>query len=134
MKTRVFLTTTIVALFCVLMIARFGVLSVPAAVDLLFGENRAPFDIFMLMTLAAMMLLYLILLAVAEGSSAVAQRLMSSEVERWRRLADLSEESRFADLRAHVDKEFADLHAKLDGIAARPEPPTPSEGNSTQRP
>lgn len=119
MKPKLLLTIAIVVLVGVFALANWGTFSTPTSINLLVGQVEAPLGIIMLMTLVVVMLVYLILLAVAEGSSIMAQRRMSREMERLRRLADQSEESRFAALRSFVETEFAALHDKLDRIAAR---------------
>ena len=108
MKPKLLLTIAIVVLVGVFALANWGTFSTPTSINLLVGQVEAPLGIIMLMTLA-----------VAEGSSIMAQRRMSREMERLRRLADQSEESRFAALRSFVETEFAALHDKLDRIAAR---------------
>jgi Tfp pilus assembly protein PilX len=83
------------------------------------AQVEAPLGIVMLMLLAAIMLVYLALLALAESRHASAQRRMVREMERLRRLAEQSEESRYGDLRAYVESQFAALDAKLDRIASQ---------------
>lgn len=117
MRPRVLLTIAIVALVAVFALANWSTVSAPATLNLLVAQVEAPLGIVMLMMLGLVMLVYLILLAVAEGSAVITQRRMNREMERLRRLADQSEASRFADLRSYVEGEFAALHEKLDRIA-----------------
>lgn len=119
MRPKLILTIAIVALVGVFALANWGTFSTPTSINLLIAQVEAPLGIIMLMTLLVVMLVYLILLAVAEGSSIRSQGRMNREMEHLRRLADQSEESRFAALRSFVESEFVALHEKLDRVAGR---------------
>jgi uncharacterized integral membrane protein len=119
MKPRSTLTVAIVALVGLFAIANWGTLAAHTTLSLLVAQVEAPLGIVMLMLLAAIMFVYLALLALAESRHASAQRRMVREMERLRRLAEQSEESRYGELRAYVEAQFAALDAKLDRIASQ---------------
>lgn len=121
MRTKLLLTTVIVVLIGVLALANRSTLSVPTTINLLLGEVHASLGIIMLTALAVVMVAYLSLVTATERAAMIAQTRMNYEMDRLRQIADQKEASRVADLRGHVDRQFASLHEKLDRIAARQE-------------
>lgn len=117
MKPRLTLTVAIVAMVGLFAIANWSTLAAQTTLNLLVAQVEAPLGIVMLMMLGAVMFVYLALLVVAEGRHASAQRRMAREMERLRRLAEQSEESRYGELRAYVEAQFATLCARLDRMA-----------------
>lgn len=120
MRPRVGVTIGIVVIVGVFAAANWNTLAAPTTLSLLLAEIQAPLGIVMLLMLGIVMLIYLALLGLTEGRHALAERRMAREIERLRKLAEQSEASRYVDLRAFIESQFAALGERLDRLAQRP--------------
>ena len=73
----------------------------------------------MLGVLAALSVVYLILLGRVEAESMLEGRRVRKELDKARKIAESSEASRIKDLKERFDKGFKELTTRLDDIAAR---------------
>ena len=117
MRPRVAVTFGIVVLVGLFSAANWSTLAVPTTLSLLVAQIQAPLGIVMLLMLVAVMLVYLALLGVVEGRYLLEQRRMTREMERLRKLAEQSEESRYVDLRVYVESQFMAIGERLDRMA-----------------
>lgn len=117
MRPRVAVTVGIVLVVGLFCAANWSTLVAPANLNLLVAQIQAPLGVVLVLMLAAVMLVYLALLGVVEGQYILAQRRMARDMDRLRKLAEQSEASRYADLRAYVESQFLAIGDKLDRLA-----------------
>jgi hypothetical protein len=91
----------------------------PAPLDLLVAQVDAPLGMVMLLLLGALTVLYMLLLARVEIAAMLESGRLAKELERVRRLADSSEESRIQALRQHLDDELSRLQKAVTDLDER---------------
>ncbi len=99
--------------------ANWGVLTAPTALSFLVFTLEGPLGIILLAMMLALALLFTFYIMALRTSMFVADR---KHAQAWRsqyELAEQEEASRLADLRAHLEREFERLHAKIQDMDNR---------------
>jgi uncharacterized integral membrane protein len=86
------------------------------SLNVVAGRVEAPLGLLMLGVVAALTVVYLVLLARVEASALLEGRRVAKELEKARKLAGSGEESRFTLLRDLLDDELERVHDKLDRL------------------
>ncbi|MEM6795709.1 MAG: hypothetical protein AAF725_17170 [Acidobacteriota bacterium] len=114
----------LVALLLSLMFAglNWSVFSEPSTLNLIFGEVQAPLGVLLLVIIAALSVLYLIVLGKIEALAILESRKTLKELEKARRVAETAEASRIKNLEERVEELNASITQLLGGPAAIEEP------------
>lgn len=94
----------------------WGTFNEPQTISFLFGEVQAPLGILLLAAIGLLALVFLFFLARIETAALLDRSRTSKELEKARKLADDSEESRFRELSNRLDVALEELHQKLDRL------------------
>ena len=99
-------------------LANWGVLNAPTTLSLAFAEVQAPLGVVMLGFIVAVTVLFLAYIVYLQMSGLLETRRHGKELQAQRQLADQAEQSRFTDLRSHLDAEFARQAARQSELDA----------------
>lgn len=99
-------------------LANWGVLNAPTTLSLAFAEVQAPLGVVMLGFIVAVTVLFLGYIVYLQMSGLLETRRHGKELQAQRQLADQAEQSRFTDLRNHLDVEFARQAARQSELDA----------------
>ena len=88
-------------------LANWGVLNAPTTLSLAVADVQAPLGVVMLGFIVAVTVLFLAYIVYLQMSGLLETRRHGKELQAQRQLADQAEQSRFTDLRNHLDAEFA---------------------------
>ena len=99
-------------------LANWGVLNAPTTLSLAFAEVQAPLGVVMLGFIVAVTVLFLAYIVYLQMSGLLETRRHGKELQAQRQLADQAEQSRFTDLRNHLDAEFARQAARQSELDA----------------
>jgi uncharacterized integral membrane protein len=119
MKPRTWAVTAVAVAVGVFAALNWQTFAQPAPLDLLVAQVDAPLGMVMLLLLGAVTVLYMLLLARVEIAAMLESGRLAKELERVRRLADSSEESRIQALREHLDDELSRLQKAVTGLDER---------------
>lgn len=106
------LILVLVTLFAVL---NWPVFSTPTKLNLVFAQIEAPLGLLMLGVVAALSVVYFLLVAWLETAFLLEAKRLSREMEAQRKVAENAEASRFSEFRQQID-------AKLEGLGALARP------------
>lgn len=99
-------------------LANWGVLNAPTTLSLAFADVQAPLGVVMLGFIVAVTVLFLAYIVYLQMSGLLETRRHGKELQAQRQLADQAEQSRFTDLRNHLDAEFARQAARQTELDA----------------
>ncbi|MDH3284762.1 MAG: hypothetical protein OEQ13_08470 [Acidobacteriota bacterium] len=116
MKPRTYLITAIWLVAGLLTLINWEMIVRPTQLNAVFATIDAPLGALMLAFAGLLTLVFVLLLARAEGSALLEARRLTKEMERLRALADTAEASRFNELKNTIEAEIGHLHERLDGI------------------
>jgi uncharacterized integral membrane protein len=95
----------------------WSVFTAPASLNLLVASVEAPLGIIMLGITAAVTLFYALLVAWRETSVLLESRHYAKALETQRQVAESAEASRYADLRAFLERELAALRTVPETVS-----------------
>ena len=122
--------TTIVAVIVLLIFAvalrNWGLVTQPMPVDLFVTTVDVSMSLLLLIGMVAVAIFYFATMGRIRMQSAIESRDLHRELDKARRTADAAETSRFADLRAYLDREIPQIELKLDQALERLEVRVPA--------
>ena len=114
MRARTVLALLLIALIVIFVILNWVPITTPMTLSLGYTQMEAPLGLVMLGLLGALALIFAAYMAFWQGSVLVETRRHTKEMQAQRTLADQAEASRFTELRAAMQTEFATLADRLD--------------------
>ncbi len=114
MRARTVLALLLIALIVIFVILNWVPITTPMTLSLGYTQIEAPLGLVMLGLLGALALIFAAYMAFWQGSVLVETRRHTKEMQAQRTLADQAEASRFTELRAAMQTEFATLADRLD--------------------
>lgn len=122
--------TTIIAVIVLLIFAvalrNWGLVTQPTPVDLFVTTVDVSMSLLLLIGMVVVAIFYFATMGRIRMQSAIESRDLHRELDKARRTADAAETSRFADLRAYLDREIPQIELKLDQALERLEVRVPS--------
>ena len=119
MKPRTVAVLLILLLALVFAALNWNTFNQSTSLNVVVGTVEAPLGMLMLGAIAALSIVYLVLLARVEAESMLDSRRRGKELEKARKVAESSEASRIKDLKEEFERGFKELTARLDDIADR---------------
>lgn len=113
MRARTFIALLVIALIAAFTILNWAAFNTPTPLSLGFTSFEAPLGLVMLALLALVVVGFAVYLALWQGTILMETRRHSKELQAQRELADQAEASRFTELRAAMQAEFATLGERL---------------------
>ncbi len=113
MRVRTFLALLLISLIAAFVIINWVPITTPTTLSLGYTDVQAPLGLVLLGLLAALALAFAAYMAFWQGSVLVETRRHTKEMQAQRALADQAEASRFTELRAAMQAEFAALADRL---------------------
>jgi len=112
--------TVLVILLLVAVFAglNWPLLTTPSEINLVFTRVTAPVGLVLLAVIALLSLLYFVFIAVVETGALLEIRRYARQVEQARKLADQAEASRFAELKAYLERELGALSESQTDLKA----------------
>ncbi len=115
--------TTIIAVIVLLIFAvalrNWGLVTQPTPVDLFVTTVDVSMSLLLLIGMVVVAIFYFATMGRIRMQSAIESRDLHRELDKARRTADAAETSRFADLRAYLDREIPQIELKLDQALER---------------
>ena len=122
--------TTIIAVIVLLIFAvalrNWGLVTQPTPVDLFVATVDVSMSLLLLIGMVVVAIFYFATMGRIRMQSAIESRDLHRELDKARRTADAAETSRFADLRAYLDREIPQIELKLDQALERLEVRVPA--------
>lgn len=122
--------TTIIAVIVLLIFAvalrNWGLVTQPTPVDLFVTTVDVSMSLLLLIGMVVVAIFYFATMGRIRMQSAIESRDLHRELDKARRTADAAETSRFADLRAYLDREIPQIELKLDQALERLEVRVPA--------
>lgn len=119
MKLRTWVVVIAALVVGIFAILNWQTFAQPAPLNLLVAQVDAPLGIVMLAVLAGMTVLYMLLLARIELLTLLETGRLNKELERMRKLAESSEESRIQALQQYLDHELSALQRAVTRLNDR---------------
>ncbi len=118
MRARTVLALLLIALIVIFVILNWVPITTLLTLSLGYTQIEAPLGLVMLGLLGVLALIFAAYMAFWQGSVLVETRRHTKEMQAQRALADQAEASRFTELRAAMQAEFATLADRLDKAQA----------------
>ena len=119
MKTITTVVAVIVLLIFAVALRNWGLVTQTTPVDLYVTTVNLSLPLLLLIGMAIVAIFYFATMGRIRMQSAIESRDLHRELDKARRTADAAEASRFADLRAYLDREIPQIELKLDQALER---------------
>lgn len=131
MKTITTVVAVIVLLILAVALRNWGLITQTMPVDLFVATVNLSMPLMLLIGMVVVAIFYFATMGRIRMQSAIESRDLHRELDKARRTADAAEASRYADLRAYLDREIPQIELKLDQALERLDmrvPVTPTTG------
>ena len=119
MKTITTVVAVIVLLIFAVALRNWGLVTQTTPVDLFVTTVNLSMPLLLLIGMVVIAIVYFATMGRIRMQSAIESRDLHRELDKARRTADAAEASRFADLRAYLDREIPQIELKLDQALER---------------
>jgi|GEM_PF-1608990 len=119
MKTITTVVAVIVLLILAVALRNWGLVTQTMPVDLFVTTVNLSMPLLLLIGMGVVAIFYFATMGRIRMQSAIESRDLHRELDKARRTADAAEASRFADLRAYLDREIPQIELKLDQALER---------------
>ena len=119
MKTITTVVAVIVLLILAIALRNWGLVTQTTPVDLFVTTVNLSMPLLLLIGMVVVAVFYFATMGRIRMQSAIESRDLHRELDKARRTADAAEASRFADLRAYLDREIPQIELKLDQALER---------------
>ena len=119
MKTITTVVAVIVLLILAVALRNWGLVTQTMPVDLFVTTVDLSMPLLLLIGMVVVAIFYFATMGRIRMQSAIESRDLHRELDKARRTADAAEASRFADLRAYLDREIPQIELKLDQALER---------------
>lgn len=119
MKTITTVVAVIVLLILAVALRNWGLVTQTMPVDLFVTTVNLSMPLLLLIGMVVVAIFYFATMGRIRMQSAIESRDLHRELDKARRTADAAEASRFADLRAYLDREIPQIELKLDQALER---------------
>jgi uncharacterized integral membrane protein len=106
-------------LLSVFTLANWAVLSASSTLSFIVFDVEGPLGVILLGAMLALVALFVVYALSLKTSMLMESRRHNQELEAQRKLAETAEASRLSDLRAQIEREFAQLHDAIVGVGGR---------------
>ena len=119
MKTISAIVAVILLLIFAIALRNWGLVMQPTPVDVFVTTVNVSIALLLLIGMVVVAVVYFATVGRLRIQTAIESRDLHRELDRARRTADTAEASRFADLRAYLDREIPQMELKLDQVLER---------------
>jgi uncharacterized integral membrane protein len=106
-------------LLSVFTLANWAVLSASSTLSFIVFDVEGPLGVILLGAMLALVALFVVYALSLKTSMLMESRRHNQELEAQRKLAETAEASRLSDLRAQIEREFAQLHDAIGAVDGR---------------
>jgi uncharacterized integral membrane protein len=106
-------------LLAVFTLANWAVLSASSTLSFIVFDVEGPLGVILLGAMLALVALFVVYVLSLRTSMLMESRRHNQELEAQRKLAETAEASRLNELRAQIEREFAQLHDAIGGVDGR---------------
>jgi uncharacterized integral membrane protein len=106
-------------LLSVFTLANWAVLSASSTLSFIVFDVEGPLGVILLGAMLALVALFVVYALSLKTSMLMESRRHYQELEAQRKLAETAEASRLSDLRAQIEREFAQLHDAIGAVGGR---------------
>lgn len=106
-------------LLAVFTLANWAVLSASSTLSFIVFDVEGPLGVILLGTMLALVALFVVYALSLRTSMLMESRRHNQDLEAQRKLAETAEASRLSDLRAQIEREFAQLHDAIGAVDGR---------------